>query len=128
MINSLGKRNIKQSLYFDSTYILYPLLNSDRFDTRSAFMKKVVNQQKIANFPKVLNLIDQAEQLFRTIQILEKVVPLQEEEKLFIEVVMGWNNSHPSNESRVEEITEDEDQGKEEGTATDKEGNAQMIL
>lgn len=54
-------------------------------------MKNVVNQQNITNYPDVLELIKKSEQLFRSIQVMETVVPLQAEEKLFIEAIIGLN-------------------------------------
>jgi hypothetical protein len=77
-------------VYFHS-FSLISLLFSLRFVTRDAFMKNVVNQQNFTHYPDVLELIKKSEQLFRTIQAMETVVPLQSEEKLFLEAIIGLN-------------------------------------
>jgi hypothetical protein len=63
----------------------------DRFVTRDAFMRNVMNQQNITHYPKVLELIRQSEQLFHAIQQLELVIPLQDEERLFIDAIRDMN-------------------------------------
>jgi hypothetical protein len=72
-------------------FSLISLFCSLRFVTRDAFMKNVVNQQNFTHYPDVLELIKKSEQLFRTIQAMETVVPLQSEEKLFLEAIIGLN-------------------------------------
>lgn len=62
-----------------------------RFVTRDAFMRNVMNQQNFTHYPHVLELIRASEQLFRNIQAMETVVPLQAEERLFIDAIRGLN-------------------------------------
>jgi hypothetical protein len=54
-------------------------------------MRNVVNQENFSHYPVVLDLIKKSEQLFRSIQVMETVVPLQAEEKLFIEAIRDLN-------------------------------------
>ncbi len=50
-----------------------------------------MNQQNFTHYPHVLELIRASEQLFRNIQAMETVVPLQAEERLFIDAIRGLN-------------------------------------
>lgn len=78
-------------------------------------MNKIVNQQNIAHYPHILELIQKSESLFRSIQVKEMVVPLQAEEKLFIEVIMGMNQQATSRvqKERVVESNENEEEVEE---------------
>jgi len=54
-------------------------------------MRNVMNQQNFTHYPRVLELIKGSEQLFRNIQAMEIVVPLQAEERLFIDAIRDLN-------------------------------------
>lgn len=69
-------------------------------------MRNVVNQQNFTHYPNVMRLINQSEKLFRDIQSMERfvnalfqavlnlvpsVMPLQDEERLFIEAIRDLN-------------------------------------
>jgi SPX domain protein involved in polyphosphate accumulation len=61
------------------------------FATREAFLRNVMPLQNFTTYPFVLNLIKEAEKLFSDIQSLESVMPLKDEEKLFIEAIRDLN-------------------------------------
>lgn len=61
------------------------------YATRDAFMRNVVNQQNFTHYPNVMKLINQSEKLFRDLQSMESVMPLQDEERLFIEAIRDLN-------------------------------------
>ncbi len=54
-------------------------------------MRNVMNKQNITHYPNVLKLISKSEELFRKIQSMESVMPLQDEERLFIEAIRDLN-------------------------------------
>jgi hypothetical protein len=76
-------------------------------------MKNVVNMQNFTHYPELLDLIKKSEQLFRTIQIMETVVPLHPEEKLFIEAIIGLNYQA----SRLQAVEQDAKSANEEPDA-----------
>ncbi len=61
------------------------------FATREAFLRNVMPLQNFTTYPFVLTLIKEAEKLFSDIQSLESVMPLKDEEKLFIEAIRDLN-------------------------------------
>jgi hypothetical protein len=61
------------------------------FITREAFMRNVMNHQNITHYPILLDLIEKSEQLFQDIQNLDNVVPLQDDERLFIDAIRDMN-------------------------------------
>jgi hypothetical protein len=61
------------------------------FITRDAFMRNVMNHQNITHYPIVLDLIEKSEQLFQDIQNLDNVIPLQDDERLFIDAIRDMN-------------------------------------
>jgi hypothetical protein len=54
-------------------------------------MRNVMNHQNFTHYPNVLGLIRDSEFLFRNIQKMESVMPLQAEERLFIEAIRDLN-------------------------------------
>lgn len=83
-------------------------------------MKNVVNQQNFTHYPDVLALIKKSEHLFRSIQAMETVVPLQSEEKLFIEAIIGLNYQA----SRLQEVEKQDTLATPEGGASPVERRA----
>eukprot|EP01038_Epipyxis_sp_PR26KG_P004224 gene4224-6000_t len=77
------------------------------FSTREAFMRKVMSKQNFTHYPTVLQLIKESEKLFSDIQSMESVMPLQAEERLFIDAIRGLNHqaSRLQAEENMEEIT-----------------------
>lgn len=59
--------------------------------TRDAFMRNVMNHQNITHYPIVLELIRKSEQLFHSIQTMDSVMPLQDDERLFIDAIRDMN-------------------------------------
>eukprot|EP00596_Hydrurales_sp_CCMP1899_P009154 CAMPEP_0119036388 /NCGR_PEP_ID=MMETSP1177-20130426/4090_1 /TAXON_ID=2985 /ORGANISM="Ochromonas sp, Strain CCMP1899" /LENGTH=169 /DNA_ID=CAMNT_0006996215 /DNA_START=601 /DNA_END=1107 /DNA_ORIENTATION=+ len=64
---------------------------STGFHTREAFMRNVMSQQNITNYPYVLELLRESEKLYKDIQNMESCRPLQDEEQLFIEAIRDLN-------------------------------------
>lgn len=62
------------------------------FSTREAYMKNVMSQQNITHYPYVMGLLKQTEQLFADIQSMESVMPLEDEERLFIDAMRDLNS------------------------------------
>lgn len=62
-----------------------------RYITRDAFMRNVMNHQNITHYPIVLELIRKSEQLFQNIQTMDSVMPLQDDERLFIDAIRDMN-------------------------------------
>lgn len=52
-------------------------------------MKNIVNSQNFTHYPIVYEIIIKSENLFRSIQAMESVLPLQEEERIFIDAIRG---------------------------------------
>jgi len=61
------------------------------FATREAFMRNIMAQQNIAQYPNTRELLFKSEKLFDAIQGMESVMPLKEEERLFIEAMLDLN-------------------------------------
>ncbi|RYG95014.1 hypothetical protein EON65_56610, partial [archaeon] len=61
------------------------------YTTRKAFMDKIMPTQNFATYPYLLDLIKRSEKLFQDIQQLESAMPLQDEERLFIDAIRGLN-------------------------------------
>lgn len=77
------------------------------YTTREPFMRKVMSQQNFTRYPKVLELIRSSEQLFRNIQAMESVMPLQDEERLFIDAIRDMN--YQASRMQAEEKSDDAD-------------------
>lgn len=75
------------------------------YATREPFMRKVMSQQNFTRYPKVLELIRKSEQLFRNIQAMESVMPLQAEERLFIDAIRDMN--YQASRMQAEEKSDD---------------------
>lgn len=54
-------------------------------------MRNVMNHQNITHYPIVLELIRKSEQLFHSIQTMDSVMPLQDDERLFIDAIRDMN-------------------------------------
>lgn len=54
-------------------------------------MRNVMNHQNITHYPIVLELIRKSEQLFQNIQTMDSVMPLQDDERLFIDAIRDMN-------------------------------------
>lgn len=54
-------------------------------------MDKVMQGQNFAHYPFIMDLIRKAEKLFHCIQMMESAMPLQDEERLFIDAIRGLN-------------------------------------
>lgn len=61
------------------------------FATREAFMRNVVSPQNFTHYPNVLRLIKESEKLYSDIQAMERVMPLRDEQRLFIEAMRDLN-------------------------------------
>ncbi|CAK9251172.1 unnamed protein product [Sphagnum jensenii] len=61
------------------------------FVTREAFMRNVMSVQNFTRYPYLLELLKQSEQLFAEIQGMDSVMPLQEEERLFLDAIRDLN-------------------------------------
>lgn len=83
---------------------------STGFHTREAFMRNVVSQQNITNYPYILELLKESEKLYKDIQEMESCRPLRDEEQLFIESIRDLNRQ--ASRLRAEEIQEDLDHTK----------------
>lgn len=59
--------------------------------TRDSFMRNVMRNQNFVEYPYVLELLKESEKLFEEIQGMESVMPLQDEERLFIEAIRDLN-------------------------------------
>lgn len=68
-------------------------------------MRKVMSQQNFTRYPNVLELIRSSEQLFRNIQAMESVMPLQAEERLFIDAIRDMN--YQASRMQAEEKSDD---------------------
>eukprot|EP01032_Pedospumella_encystans_P012552 gene12552-14516_t len=73
------------------------------FKTREAFMRNVMNHQNFTHYPYIMELIKEAEVLFENIQKMENVMPLQDEERLFIAAMRDLN--HQASRMQAEEKT-----------------------
>lgn len=73
------------------------------FKTREAFMRNVMNHQNFTHYPYIMELIKEAEALFDNIQKMENVMPLQDEERLFIAAMRDLN--HQASRMQAEERT-----------------------
>eukprot|EP01036_Dinobryon_divergens_P025910 gene25910-34503_t len=62
------------------------------FATREAFMRNVMSQQNFTHYTYVLDLIKDSEKLYAKIQKMESVMPLQDEERLFLEAIRDLNH------------------------------------
>jgi hypothetical protein len=67
-------------------------------DTRSRFMRNVVNQQPFTHYPRLLEMLQEMEEIFKEIDALQgdKARPLEEEERLFLEAIRGLNQEASS--------------------------------
>lgn len=68
-------------------------------------MRKIMSQQNFTRYPKVLEFIRSSEQLFRNIQSMESVMPLQDEERLFIDAIRDMN--YQASRMQAEEKSDD---------------------
>jgi SPX domain protein involved in polyphosphate accumulation len=80
---------------------------STGFHTREAFMRNVMSQQNITNYPYVLELLKESEKLYKDIQEMESCRPLRDEEQLFIEAIRDLNRQ--ASRLQAEENQEDLD-------------------
>jgi len=69
--------------------------------TRDAFMRNVMNKQNFTHFPTVLQMIVESEKLFSDIQRMESVMPLLDEERIFIDAIRDLN--HQASRMQAEE-------------------------
>eukprot|EP01034_Spumella_vulgaris_P021740 gene21740-27794_t len=76
--------------------------------TGDAYMRNVVNLQNFTHYPYVMELISQSEKLFADIQAMESVMPLQDEERLFIEAIrdLNYQASRLQSEERMEVVAD----------------------
>ena len=67
-------------------------------DTRSRFMRNVVNQQPFTHYPRLLEMLQEMEETFKEIDALqgESARPLEDEERLFLEAIRGLNQEASS--------------------------------
>ena len=107
------------------------------YTTREAFMRNVMNHQNLTHYPKVLELIRKSEQLFRDIQQMESVMPLQAEERLFIEAIRDLNyqasrmqqaEQREESEERSEQQQENDNNNKEQQTNEAKNNNENVNM
>lgn len=66
-------------------------------------MRNVMNSQNITHYPMVLELIRKSEQLFHNIQTMDSVMPLQDDERLFIDAIRDMN--YQASRMQAEEST-----------------------
>lgn len=81
---------------------------STGFDTREAFMRNIMSQQNFTHYTKIAELLRESERLFTEIQQMDNCMPLQDEERLFIEAIRELNR-------QASKVQANEDSGKEIG-------------
>lgn len=106
------------------------------FVTRDAFMRNVMNQQNFTHYPYLLELIKESEKLFDEIQQMESVMPLQDEERMFIDAIRDLNQQvtifqvaekQESGDDIGDEESDDEMQSTNNSNLTSKSNNRHDI-
>lgn len=72
------------------------------FSTRDAYMRNVMSKQNFTHYPYVLNVLREMEKLFEDIQSMQNSLPMQAEEKLFIDAIRDLN--YQASRLQAEEI------------------------
>ena len=73
------------------------------YTTREAYLKNVLSKQNFTHFPFVMELLRMVERLFEDVQSMHNAMPIQAEEKLFIDAIRGLN--YQAQKLQAEEIS-----------------------